>query len=382
MLFWAILTLLVAVAAAALTIPLARRYDAGKSASNMSMLKGQLADLERQVAQGEVTEDAAHDLQVEIKRRMLIEGKATEKWAPLSFRTRAGTGVAVAALVAAAAVGLYTFLGAPSLAELRGAETAPAPDDGAAAPAQLADTIAELKKKLALTPNDADGWQLLAETTFQAQRYDESADAYARAQALKPGDAALASAHGEALVMAASGQVTPAAKTAFGVALKQSPDDVRARYYLALGKDQEGETRAAIDDWIGILNQSAEDAPWVPLVQRTVEQRAKAANINIDGRIHLKRPGPTEEQVRALEQLPAEEREAMIRGMVDRLAARLKANPENPEGWLQLIEARVTLKDKAGADAALADARRVYQKNPEMTERLDTLAHRLGLAAS
>jgi cytochrome c-type biogenesis protein CcmH len=49
----------------------------------------------------------------------------------------------------------------------------------------------------------------------------------------------------------------------------------------------------------------------------------------------------------------------MIHSMVDTLAARLKANPNDPDGWVNLMRARMVLNDPAAAQAAYRDARKV-----------------------
>ncbi len=53
--------------------------------------------------------------------------------------------------------------------------------------------------------------------------------------------------------------------------------------------------------------------------------------------------GPTQEDMRAAEQMTPEQRQEMIRGMVDRLAARLEENPGDLAGWLRLGRAQEVL---------------------------------------
>jgi len=54
-----------------------------------------------------------------------------------------------------------------------------------------------------------------------------------------------------------------------------------------------------------------------------------------------------------------QERQAMIRGMVDRLAARLEQNPNDKEGWIRLAHAYDVLGETEKADAARARAAQV-----------------------
>jgi cytochrome c-type biogenesis protein CcmH len=63
-------------------------------------------------------------------------------------------------------------------------------------------------------------------------------------------------------------------------------------------------------------------------------------------------PGPTPQDVAAAQAMSPEERQAMIRGMVDRLAARLEQSPNDKEGWTRLAHAYDVLGEKEKAQAA------------------------------
>ena len=58
----------------------------------------------------------------------------------------------------------------------------------------------------------------------------------------------------------------------------------------------------------------------------------------------------------AAKDMPDNERLAMIDGMVSRLAARLKEQPNDVEGWLRLIRSYVVLGRTDQAAAAARDA--------------------------
>jgi cytochrome c-type biogenesis protein CcmH len=58
------------------------------------------------------------------------------------------------------------------------------------------------------------------------------------------------------------------------------------------------------------------------------------------------------------------ERQAMIRGMVDRLAARLDANPDDAEGWQRLARAYAVLGETEKAEAAAARAAALAKPKP------------------
>ena len=77
--------------------------------------------------------------------------------------------------------------------------------------------------------------------------------------------------------------------------------------------------------------------------------------------------------------LPADQRNAAIRSMVDRLATRLAEDGTDQEGWLRLVRAYKVLGDTPRADKALNDARKSMSGNAGALSRLDGLAQELGL---
>jgi cytochrome c-type biogenesis protein CcmH len=74
-----------------------------------------------------------------------------------------------------------------------------------------------------------------------------------------------------------------------------------------------------------------------------------------------------------------EDRNAMVRGMVDRLAERLKRDGNDLEGWLRLVRAYTVLGDRDRALSAIADARRALGHDADKLKRLDELAKELKL---
>src|SRR4051812_19975554 len=87
---WMILTLMVALAAVGLAIPLIRRHDDVRRARGTvaEVLKGQLGEIEAQAATGALPAAEAEALKTDVKRRVLAEGREAEPAArPLGERT-------------------------------------------------------------------------------------------------------------------------------------------------------------------------------------------------------------------------------------------------------------------------------------------------------
>lgn len=74
-----------------------------------------------------------------------------------------------------------------------------------------------------------------------------------------------------------------------------------------------------------------------------------------------------------------DDQSAMIRGMVDGLAARLEKQPNDVEGWSRLIRSRVVMKEQDKAKAALVRAREIFADKPDALATLGATARELGL---
>ena len=120
-----------------------------------------------------------------------------------------------------------------------------------------------------------------------------------------------------------------------------------------------------------MLEASPADAPWVPVIRQEIAAVAAAAGVRY-------RPpeirGPSAADIAAAEDLTAEERQDMIRGMVEGLSDRLATEGGPARDWARLItalgvlgeatrareiadEARLVFADDAGALGLIADAR-------------------------
>jgi cytochrome c-type biogenesis protein CcmH len=69
----------------------------------------------------------------------------------------------------------------------------------------------------------------------------------------------------------------------------------------------------------------------------------------------------------------------MIRGMVERLAEKLKTDGSDLEGWLRLVRSYMVLGEREKAKAAAGEARRALASDPEKLRQINELAKGLGL---
>jgi cytochrome c-type biogenesis protein CcmH len=228
-------------------------------------------------------------------------------------------------------------------------------------------------------PEDGRGFEVVAPYYLRAGRGEEAIDAYSRALKLLGATAERHAALGQARMIVAEGKVTAEAKKDFEAALALDPADVMASYYLGVGAAQAGEKDKAIEIFGKLEAEAPADAAYLSSVRRQLatlrgepEPEAPAAQGPVA-------QGPASEQGKAIAAMPAGQRDAMIRGMVDKLAARLESNGADVEGWLKLIRAYSVLAETDKAKKALADARKALAAKQDDVARIEALAKELDI---
>jgi cytochrome c-type biogenesis protein CcmH len=141
-------------------------------------------------------------------------------------------------------------------------------------------------------------------------------------------------------------------------ALSADPGDPTSRFFLALAKAQNQDVEGALADWLTLERQWPPEAPLRQLLSENIDKAARQL-----GKDPAKLPGraggaagPSAEDMAAAEQMTPEQRQAFIESMVARLAAKMKEEPENVEGWIRLANAYGVLKKREEARAAWAEA--------------------------
>ncbi len=95
--------------------------------------------------------------------------------------------------------------------------------------------------------------------------------------------------------------------------------------------------------------------------------------------VRAKIQAKVQEQIAASSQLNESQRNAMIRGMVERLAQRLQSDGSDPQGWLRRVRSYMVLGEPDKARAAAGDARRALAGDPVELRQFEDLVKALGL---
>src|SRR3954471_20981067 len=365
MVLWFVFALMTVAAIFAVLLPLGRSGRAQNQGSEVAVYKDQLAEIERDLAAGLIAAPEAEAARVEISRRLLAAAgsePAREPASSLKWRRAA----AVLALVGLplVAIGVYIPLGSPRLEDFPLAQRA----RGSAPGMGLENLVVQVEQHLEKNPTDGRGWSVLAPVLERLGRFDDAARAYRNSLTYNGESAERRSDLGEAISAAAGGVGTAEAKAEFERARAMNADDPKANYFLGLAAEQDGRKDDAVTIWRALLAKAPADAPWRPLVQSSLARVGGGSM-----------PALSDETIAASKDMSEGDRGAMVRGMVERLATRLKQNGDDVEGWPRLVRAYLVMGDRDKAMGASTDARQAVAGDAERLRQLNEGLKTLGL---
>jgi cytochrome c-type biogenesis protein CcmH len=298
--------------------------------ADLQVYQDQIAEIERDLAQGRISEEAAQAGKLEIGRRLvqardriLGEGPRLGKLAMTS----------VAAVIALGAGGLYLIYGSPQKTDQpfvqREAELLSRPPE----------TLSEdeimllLQEQAKKAPEDPMPHALMAQVLGSAGRDQDALRAFQAAIRRDPKNADLIAETGAVLMRLNEGAVGADAKSAFDAALQLKPNSVSARFYLGLADWQAGKKTEALAAWRTAYSLNAKDAEGqMQLVTRVADILSQLDR------------GPGEEAgppMAAMANAGPDAQKAFIETMIAKRIDRLAENPSDPS--LRLSAARVLL---------------------------------------
>ena len=321
----------------------------------------QLQEIDRDLARGMFTPEEAAAAKAEAARRLIRADARRDRGdksldEPALRRRRATSALALSA-IPLVALAIYGAHGSPEMpAQPLSARIQPIMPGGEI---DMNQAVVQIETHLQRNPEDGQGWAVLAPVYLRMGRFDDAALAYRRALRLLGENAERLADFGEALVMASDGIVSSSAREAFEQALTLDTRQPKARFFLATAAHQDGDEDIALARYRSLLDDSAADAPWVPVVRRRI------AILEGEGA------------------MPPDASEAAgsgaIAGMVSGLAERLAREGGNAEEWGRLVRSYAVLGQENRAVEALAQARRALAGDSEAIAHVEDVARAAGI---
>ena len=392
MILWAGFAVLTAAVLYALLRPLLRPavsdevQPTSDRAADLAVYRDQMTQLDVDAERGVVDASEIESARLEVARRILKSAGAPSG---SSIKQLGATGPAASqttvpnnrgllgavGVLPIAAMALYLTVGSPWL---------PAkPFAGGGKPVtentELTELVQRVETRLRQAPEDGKGWDVIAPVYFKSERFEDAASAYANAARILGETPARLAGFAEATVMANGGRVVSEARAAYEKILKGEPNRFEPRFWLALAREQDGDTSGALAEYqtIAVLPGISPDGRMV-IAQRIL---ALGGTPPIAPPIASGLKGPAPADVQAAGQMSEAERATMIAGMVDGLAARLKTDGKDQAGWLRLIQSYAVLGRRDQALTAIADARKNLADNPKALDEIAALAKTLRLGS-
>lgn len=407
MLFWIASILILAVVAATLVLAMrqGKTEQHSGAASDIAVYRDQLREVERDLARGALSEADADSVRVEISRRLLDADRRAQEAAALGTGQRWwGVGL-IGVILIGGTFALYTQMGAPGYPDLpmeqrltmiaEAAANRPSQLEAEAAAAatrpeqpapnaDFQDLMDRLRGSLAERPNDVRGLMLLAENEARLGNFPAARAAQERVIALKDQHATDTDyiLLIDIMVFGTGGYVSPEAETLIREFVARSPQNGAGQYYAGLALVQTQRPDLAFPIWRRLLENSPPNAPWVPIIQQEIAAVAAAAGVDYrpPNMQAPSLPGPSAEEMAAASEMDAADRQAMIEGMVEGLAARLAEDGGSAEEWARLITALGVLNRRDQAVAILEEARLAFAQDSAGLAMIEDAAARAGIA--
>jgi cytochrome c-type biogenesis protein CcmH len=146
----------------------------------------------------------------------------------------------------------------------------------AAAAAAADPSISQLEQRLAMQPEDVEGWTMLGRSYQALKRYTDASAAYERAVKLRPADASLLADYADALA-AANGYWLPGAPMQWvDKALSIDPNHPKALWLAATAGGQQGDHAGALALWTRLQQVLPADSADTAAVAANIEETRAA----------------------------------------------------------------------------------------------------------
>jgi cytochrome c-type biogenesis protein CcmH len=262
-LFWTLSAALLLVAIFFIAIPLWRKSASGndvlRDAANLGVLRDQSAELEVDLRNGLLTQEAYEEGKRELQARLLEEVKTTGQAAMPPRSPAKVLAIVLSVLLPVFSVSLYLAIGSPE-AMLPQEQREAAVDDII----RTEEGLQKLAGKLEKNPEDANGWYILARSYIEMKRYAEGAKAYEELVKLVPDEAQLWANYADVFAMAHGKTLQGEEVTRLlGQALALDPDNITALALSGSAGMERGDYVVALTNWqklYGLLHPGSQDA--------------------------------------------------------------------------------------------------------------------------
>ena len=240
-----------------------------RDAANLEILRDQSAELEDDLRNGLLTQDAYEQGKRELQARLLDEVKSTEAPAIAPRNPAKILALVLAVMLPLASILLYIKIGNIT-AMLPQQQQSGAAEGFGVLRSEAA--LQELEKKLEKQPENPDGWWQLARSYNELQRYPDAVRAFEHLVKLVPNEAQLWASYADVYAMNNNRSLLGEPTKFLNKALEL---DSRNTFALALSGSaamERGDYVAAITHWENLVKLMPPDSPQLQMIRDGIQQ--------------------------------------------------------------------------------------------------------------
>ena len=289
-LFWIATVVSILIALAFVLPPLLRaRTAAGKAARrdvNIAVYRDQMKEIEADRTSSLISEAQFQTAKLELEARLADDALSVDDTPEPRHGSSRKLGYSLAAVLPAAAFGLYFWLGNPtSLIAIADAQSASAQPATAAAPGEhdFMELVRKVEKKTQANPDDGEAWTMLAKTYAAMERWPEALQAYDKAIKLLPQEASVLSGYAEALAITNNRVLTGRPMALVRQALEIDPDDRKGLELAAIQAYQEQDFLQAANYFKRLHQSLPPESPYAQDILAAQQEAERLAQTGMAG---------------------------------------------------------------------------------------------------
>ena len=264
-LFWILSAALLLVAIIFIAVPLWRKSsssnDVLRDTANLGILRDQSLELEVDLRNGLLTQEAYEQGKSELQTRLLEEVKTSGQPVKAPRNPAKVLAIVMAVLLPLFTVPVYMKLGNTKAMLSPQEQSAAAAGDGII---RTEEGLQELARDLKDNPENPNGWYMLARSYIEMKRYEEGAKAYEELVKLVPDEAQLWANYADVYAMAHGRTLqSPEVAKMLDQALALDPNNITALALTGSAGMERGDYVMAITNWqklYGFLQPGSQEA--------------------------------------------------------------------------------------------------------------------------
>ena len=229
----------------------------------VTVFKQRVRELEQEQENGLISAEQLSGMKQDLERTLLAEaqaaagdGKMPKHDIPPDWKTAA----ALLVLVPAIAIGLYFHLGQPGIIETLRMAAVHGSGSEAEQMASIASMVDKLAQRLQNSPDDAEGWSMLARSYKVMGRFNDAVAAYEHLYSLTGDEPGVLLQYADALASANGNRLSGKPAELIQRALKLSPDNTMGLWLAGMVAREQGDNQTALAYWQRLLPLLQNDA--------------------------------------------------------------------------------------------------------------------------